>query len=278
MTKHCGYILCLVLSIQNIGSALAQAPDSLTLSYDILSEGDDVGDMTRKLSRTEDGYTIVEHHHIKTSGWWGSIDITTILGEEFQHGVGLIKSDSKTMDDGTVYWSRINLHEDEFWGEFTEISKMSKRETQQFFNLSAAATSRDVFKAADIFALSVALFSIRNDLAQAHRIKFVRGSFATTFNDLPFFIQRNAGKPLAKKIQILDPENLEIISVEMTDRGLESILVGSEEIQTRHLIVSNGQFKPSHLWIKIDSASLPYIVRHSGEDEEGTFEMTLKLH
>lgn len=103
MINYCAHALCLALTIQNISPALAQEPDFLSLRYDTLSEGKDVGDVIFNLSQTEDGYLIVEHNHIKTSGWWGEIDITTVMFEEFQHGVGLIKSDSKTLDDDTAY-------------------------------------------------------------------------------------------------------------------------------------------------------------------------------
>lgn len=276
MIKHYGYILCLALMIKNISSALAQAPDFLSLRYDTLSEGKDVGDITLKLSQTEKGYLIVEHNHIKTSGWWGDIDITTVMFEAFRHGIGLIKADSKTVDGVTAYWSKINRHENYFLGEFTEFPKISSREIQQFFELSSVAKKKGVSTATEVFSLSKAIFSTCGDSTCTHSVKFAQGSFVTTLNDFPFFIQRNADKPLPRKIRILDSENLEIIHADISDRGVENVSIGTKEIQVRYLILSGSEFKPSHLWIRTDPASLPYIVRHTGESEDGKFEIILK--
>lgn len=276
MINHCACALCLALTVQNIGSALAQGPDFLSLRYDTLSEGKDVGDVIFELSQTENGYLVVEHNHIKASGWWGEVDVTTVIFEKFQHGVGLIKSDSKTLDDDTVYWSRINRHEDGFLGRFIEISTINTRETQQLFKLFSMIKNGGFYKAREISEYSEAIFFMRNNLTPEQRVKFTRNSFVTTFNDLPFFIQRNADRPLPKEIKILDAENLQLIQVSMKDQGFENVSIGTEEIQVRHLILSGGQFEPSHLWIDIDPTSLPYIVRHIGEDEEGKFEIVLK--
>ena len=66
------------------------------LIYDLYSEGEDVGDVTLKLSQQEHGYSIIEHSHIKASGWWWTLDIITVTSEEFDNKQKLLKSDAKT--------------------------------------------------------------------------------------------------------------------------------------------------------------------------------------
>lgn len=278
LIKRFGYILCLALTIQNISSALAQAPDFLTLNYDILSEGEDVGDITLKLSQTEEGYLIIEHNQIKVPGGWGDINITTIISEEFKHGVGFINSDSKTVADGTAYWTRISRRDDGYLGVYTEISKLDQHETQQFSQLSSALTGRDQFKAEEIIALSRAIFSVRGDSAHTHHVKFTKNAFSTTLYGFPFFIQKYDGKPLPKKINILDAQSMEVHQVSISDLGVEALIVDKKKLHVRHLVISGGKYKPSHLWLKDGGSSFPYTVRHVGEDEDGMFEIVLRKH
>ena len=276
---------CIAATLQNI--AIAEEAGSLVLNYDVLSEGEDVGDVTLKLSQKEEGYVAVEYSQIKTRGWWWSVDITTILSEEFREDTGLIKADSKTLYEGTTYWTRMNVHEDTLLGELTEISNMSDSENKQFSRLSFAVTGKVSPNTKEVTSLSEAMFSDRNT-PPTYNVKFPQGSFDTTFTDLPFFIQKNIGKPLPKKLNILDTENLGIIQVNVNNQGLNTMTIGKEKIQVRHLILSesqllsklvnDAQFKPSHLWIKEDVTSLPYVVRHIGEDEDGEFEIILKAH
>ncbi|HEB63367.1 MAG TPA: hypothetical protein ENJ07_02680 [Gammaproteobacteria bacterium] len=256
--------------------AVAEESDFRVLEYDVLLEGEDAGDITLKLVQTEEGYLIVEHNQIKVPGWWGDINITTILSEEFQHGSGFINSDSKTVADGTAYWSRISRRDDGYLGAYTEISKIDQHETQQFSRLSSALTGRDQFKAEEIIARSRTIFSARAESAHTHRVKFTQNAFSTTLYDFPFFIQRRAGKPLPKKINILDAQGMEVHQVSISDLGVEILLVGKEKLQVRHLLISGGKYKPSHLWLKEAGTSFPYIIRHVGEDEDGMFEIILK--
>ena len=269
-------IFCTTIAALSPCHAVAEKADSRLLEYDVLLEGEDAGDITLKLAQTEEGYLIVEHNQIKVPGWWGDINITTILSEEFQHGSGFINSDSKTVADGTFYWTRISRRDDGYLGAYTEISKIDQHEARQFSQLSSALTGRDQFKAEEIIARSRAIFSVRADSAHTHRVKFTQNSFSTTLYDLPFFIQRYDGKALPKKINILDAQDMEIHQVSISDLGVEDLIVGKKKLQVRHLVISGGKYKPSHLWLKEGGNLFPYTIRHVGEDEDGMFEIVLK--
>lgn len=275
MIKYCGYFLCLILIIQHPQSVLAQAPRFVTLNYHILSEGVHVGEVIFKLFRTKKGYVIVEYSHIKTAGWWGDIDLVIVLSEAFQYELGLILTDSKTWDNDTMYWSRIEAHENSFLGKLTEVSKMNVREKQRFFQLSSIITKQGWIDREEVALLSNSIFSARNDLVFSRSVPFVQDSFDTSIRGLPFWIQKYTGKALPQKIRILDIESFDVIHVDIKDLGLKTIMVGLKEIEVRHLILSGEELKPLHLWIKIELASLPYIVRYTGEDEEGRFEIIL---
>ncbi len=274
MTKYIFFTFYVTMVTLFFNPVTADESDFVVLNYEILSEGKDVGDMTLKLFQQKSGHVIVSHTHIKASGWWWSINITTILSEQFQHKAGLIKADGKTLDENTAYWTKINAYDDEYRADFMEINKTTTQENEQFSGLSFAVAGRVSSNTEEILSLSEALFTDRK--GQIHGVTFPKNSFDTTFNDLAFFIQKNAGKPLPKKLNILDTENLEIIQMSISDLGLETMLIGVEKIQVRHLTLSDEKFPSSHIWIKEDLSSLPYFVRHTGEDEDGKFEIILK--
>ncbi len=265
--------LSIALMLQS--SVMAGEGDFQLLNYDIISEGEDVGDMTLKLSRKEGGYVVVEQSQIEISGWWWSVKIATVLSEEFQGDGNLVKADSKTVIEGGVYWTRMHAHDEAVSGEYIEITHMNADEEKKFSHLSFAVTGKSSNNGEEVISLSEAMLSSRNR-KPAHQVTFPQGAFDTTFNNLPFFIQQNGDKPLPSKINILDTENLEISSASIEDLGVESLTIGNRNIQVRHITLSDGQYRPSHLWIKEDAGSLPYVVRHSGEDEDGEFDIVLK--
>ncbi|MCF6325082.1 MAG: hypothetical protein L3J89_12295 [Gammaproteobacteria bacterium] len=103
-----------------------------------------------------------------------------------------------------------------------------------------------------------------------------RKDFDTTFSNLPLFIQAYKGKPLPKKLNILDTEELEIGTVSIRDLGVKTISIGKQKIEARYLALSDNKSKPLQLWIKEDDL-LRYFVRYTGEDEDGPFEIILKM-
>lgn len=276
MMRFIFFTFHIAIAVLFSSALMAENSDFIVLNYDVISEEEDVGDMTFKFSQGESGYVIVEHSNIKASSWWWSIDVTTIASEEYRYDAGLVKVDSKTVDkdDGIAYWVKIKSHEDGFWGDFTVIERITAGESKQFSGLTFAVAGRTSNNIEEILSLSSKIFADRKEKAEG--AKFPKNSFDTTFNHLPFFIQKNAGKPLPKKINILDTDNLEVSPVEINDLGEKTILVGTSKIKVRHLTLSDGEFDPSHLWIKVDDTSLPYLVRHVGVDEDGAFELKLK--
>ncbi len=274
MTNYLFLGLCIMTTLQ-YNSAIAEEGDFLTLNYDIISEGESLGDMTLKLSRHKEGYLLVEQSQINISGWWWSVDIATVLSEQFQKGGRLVKADSKTVIDGGAYWTRMSAHADTLSGEYIEINRMNSDESKKFSHLSFAITGKSSNNVEEVILLSEAMLSSRNKKPD-YRTTVSADAFDTTFNHLPFFIQKNGERPLPATINILDTEDLEIASATVNDLGMESIFLGNKKVQLRHITLSDGKYRPSHLWIKIDAGTLPYVVRHTGEDEDGEFEILLK--
>ncbi|VAV87203.1 hypothetical protein MNBD_ALPHA08-1391, partial [hydrothermal vent metagenome] len=103
MIKSIIFAFLIVLFTQTIHPALAQKTDAMTLKYDVFSEGKNVGEATVKLSRSGNTYLYAEYSRIKASGWWGKIDVKSIVVEEHENDIVFVRAGSKTLDAKTVY-------------------------------------------------------------------------------------------------------------------------------------------------------------------------------
>jgi hypothetical protein len=278
MIKYCLCVIGFILLCQVGHASFARENSYQLLTYDIFSEGKDIGDITLKLSTYEKSHIIIEHSHIKVSEWLWSIDITKVQSEEFEQGGVLKMSDGKILYDDAIYWTQISSYGSQYQAGFTSLDKITEQEKKQFSNLSTAAAEQVSNNSEDILLHTKSMFVGRKK--QTERLSFHQGAFDTTWNNLPIFIEGYTGMALPDKLNILDPENLEIHQVSLSDLGYENVSVGAKEVQARHLKLSDGKFKPSHLWIyvgtNVGEHSLPYIIRYTGEDEDGTFEIVLK--
>ena len=268
-------LICLTLSLHSYAN---EQNSSSTLTYDVFSKDKDVGDVTLQLLKTPTGHKLIEQSHIKASGWWWNLDLTTVLSEEFDKDQGLIHGDGKTFDEGTAYWTQIKKLDNAYQAQYVHIEKVTPEEEKQFKNLSfsvAGKTNSDINEA---LTLSKSIFADRQEAEQS--TQFPVNAFDTTWNNLPFFVQKNVNKPLPETINIMDSENLEIMTAKVKDLGNASITIDDQNFETRHIQLSYGRFKPSLIWIYMgvndQTSALPFVVRHTGEDEDGPFEIILK--
>ena len=273
MIKYPLLAFSLMLAVFTISPVSADESSSLALKYTILSEGKNIGELTQRLFQDENGHSFAEHSHIKVSGWWRGIDITSSLIESFNGVNGFSSVDSKTLDGTTAYWTKIERNKKGLRGLFSEIKKTTVWENKALANMGIAITSTLVSNFGEIQSLSGAVFTNRSDQSQG--TQFIRNDFDTTEINLPFFINSFGSKPLPDKLRLLDTENLKINSVKLTDLGNEEITISEKTFQSRHLTLAGSRFKPSHIWINNEDISLPYLIRFVGEDEDGPVEIRL---
>ncbi len=267
------FISCLALVVHSIGTASAAESKSLTLKYTLMSEGEKIGAVTHRLFPKENGHRFAEYSHIKVSGWWGKIDISSSSIEEFDGVNGFISADSKTLDGDTSYWSKIDKNKNGLWGSYAEIKDTTDRESMILTDLGTAITDARELNLGEILSISRDVF--KNRTIQPEGMQFTRQDFDTTDTNLPFFIQSFGSKPLPHKLRLLDTDNLKISETDIVDLGYEIISIGHKKIRSHHLKLSGSKYKPSNIWIKDTAADLPYMVRFVGEDEDGPIEITL---
>ena len=273
MAKFTSCFFCILLMMQ---STIAHATEnrSMLLTYDILSQGKDVGDVTTRISQQENRHVIIERSHIKASGWLWKIDIVTVLSEEFENGNELTNADGKTFEEGSAHWTKIKSQGKDFLMQYIKIPKPGPLEEKQFSRLSFEADAKTSSNTEDILSLSESIFV--NTVERAEEYLVSKKSFDTTWNNLPFYIQQRSDSSIPQELKILDTENLETGRFAVKDVGTETLMLGNEPITVRHLTFFNHKTDTSHIWVNADSDVLPYVVRHTGKDEDGVFEIVLK--
>lgn len=281
MTKFISYTFYALLILQNTSALAIEKSNEIknesryiVLNYDIYSEGEDVGDVTTKISLQDNRHVIIEQSHIKMSGWWWSIDFITIMSEEFENGNELVKADSKTFDEGVAYWTKIKSQENGVWMQYIKIPETNPEEEKKFAKLAFEIEGKTSANTENILLLSESIFADRHIGGEEGLAP--KNSFDTTWNNLPFYIQRMADNRIPGKLKILDTENLEIDVFTVEEIGRETLMIGAEKISTHHLAFSNAKTSTSHIWINTDKRSIPCVVRHTGEDEDGPFEIVIK--
>jgi len=271
--RYALFIVCLTLATLSIGIVSAAKTGSLTLKYTIKSEGEKIGVVTHRLFQNDNGHSFAEYSHINASGWWGKIDISSSLLEEFDGVNEFNSADSKTLDGHTSYWSKIKQNKNGLWGSYAEIKDTTDQESEGLTDLSAAITDARELNLGEMLSISRDIF--KNRTIQPEGVQFTRQDFDTTDTNLPFFIQSFGSKPLPHKLRLLDTDNLKISETNIVDLGYEIISIGNKKTRSRHLKLSGSKYKPSHIWIKDTDTDLPYMVRFVGEDEDGPFEIKL---
>ncbi len=261
--------------------ALASENQFRELKYDILSDGKDIGDTISRLSSSGDDskaeHSMAEYSTIKVSGWWGSIDISSVLVETYRGNNALLTSISNTQDDNTVYRVRIDSVQNAITSSFREIKKLNETEKEQMAEIAAAIVDAAAPEMATVLSRSRNLFASRKDAQNI--VRFKTADYHTTENNLAFYLQQLPGKLNGGELNLLDTEDLVIRRVKLEDLGQEVVLVGDHPVQTLHVKISEvkkSPYKPAHIWIAQGESSLPYTVRYIEEDEDGETEVVLR--
>jgi hypothetical protein len=273
--KNIFILICgLVMSSGYADIAYGDKTDTLTVKYDILVESETIGDLTHKWFRNGNRSSLYERSRINASGWWGKIDISGFLVEELDGVNRLVHSESVDRDGNTLYRATIETSNEGLQASFIELKKINDSEREQFIRLLRTVSKTQEKQPENLRALTAALFKQRGKLREQAR--FDASDFDTTENNLPFYIQSLGGKPIPKQLRLLTTDNLAVSEVTITDLGYETISVGAKVFRCRHIKLDDGKYKPSHLWIDEESRSQPYMVRFTGEDEDGPLEINFK--
>jgi hypothetical protein len=238
-----------------------------TFSYDIFSEGKDIGNMqVQIIEKREGGYQILESTTIKKSSDWNDINLESAANELYSLEDNLISADKKTFDQKKAYWSKIDSSGTDLWMSFSEIKNFREKEEGELVNFSIAILDNLIPEVGEVIGLSLLLFS--DTKAVPTSIRLPKNSHHTTLANLPKYWSIHRHK-LPAKIQLLDIETTSIAQMTTENRGIKVKTYGGNEVSTNHYTLTSENSTPLDIWFAVNEHNIPYFLELKIDNKNG---------
>lgn len=256
-----------------LSSALAMAGDQVVSSYDLLMEGDDVGDITVTRTRgPDDTISVQTSLGIKLSGWFWSFELSS-TGEVIVDSAGILEFDHRITVAGESYHLVGERHNKELWCSAREVLTRQEQEDAAVVDLAASTVVSMIPYAGEALGI-ISLFGDGSDGQGELRIPDdLYDTTATGFED---YLLKNRGDMRNRTVRILDTTDFSIETLRVDEAGQESITAAGQSFLCHifHITTSEGS---STSWVAKDSMGA-FLVKEDGEDEDGDNEVRLKSY
>jgi hypothetical protein len=238
-----------------------------TFSYDIFSEGKDIGNMqVQIIEKREGGYQILESTTIIKSSDWNDINLESAANELYSLEDNLISADKKTFDQKKAYWSKIDSSGTDLWMSFSEIKNFREKEEGELVNFSIAILDNLIPEVGEVLGLSLLLFS--DTKAVPTSVRLPKNSHHTTLANLPKYWSIHRQK-LPAKIQLLDIETTSITQMTTENRGIKVKTYGGNEVSTNHYTLTSENSAPLDIWFAVNEHNIPYFLELKIDNKNG---------
>jgi hypothetical protein len=274
MFRHSFFAVILLIATSAQG--LEEADNTHTIfDYDVFYEGDEVGNMQVKISKNaQGGYQIIENTSIYKDSVWNEVELRSISNELYSSEDNFISADKKTYDKKKHYWSKIDSSEQHLWMSFSEIQSKAQKEEMEVVGLSMAVLNNFVPAADEAVGLTHLLLSDGTVTPQSLLVS--KGSHHTTWAHLPQYWSKQK-LTLPSKINLLDIETISIEQIDVEYRGLQVKTLNDTRVLTNHYSLVSENSESLNIWLAVNENDVPYFFQLSGEDQNGSFTIKLKL-
>jgi hypothetical protein len=246
--------------------------------YEILSNADDVGDITVKVAGQADGsYVIAESRLLKTAGVWSDINKRSTQIETFSPEGDLLKADVKTLKGKKAYWRRAELSGDELWASYAQVQNLTEKEEEEFVGATLAFASNIVPGLGDVLGVAQLLFS--DNETQPDNLRFSTSAYDTSFSNLPFYWSSKQNN-LPTQLNLFDSVKLAVKTYQIEYLGQKTFQSGSEEevVITSHYKLQASKDQSLEVWLASNEQNSPYFYQIVGADDGGPFHIIFKKH
>lgn len=255
----------LMAADRNIGRA--------TCTYDLLSGGKDIGDITITSVSGMDANTtfarIKESCAVKVSGWWGHWEMTA-SGEIVLDKQGLLSFDHKISENNKKWRIFGERHDQELWCSARKVLTKKEKDEEDVVNLSTMVATQTIPYAGEALTV-LGLLAGGGDSEGEFRIPL--NSFDTTSGQLASFLMRKPKGLKKEKVKVLDTSELKIETLIIEEANQEQIKIAGRTFKCRVFNITKPQGKSTY-WLAEDALGA-YIVKESGKDGDGPYEMIL---
>lgn len=253
---------------------LSPASASETASYTLAVSGKHLGDLTvTTVSRPDGSRSLSQRMSLKASSFWGKLDIDNRLEETISSNGILLKASNRLRDNNKVYWTRIDLLEEEYLAFRAQMKNGEEKDLEELGNLAKGAVSVLVPGAGDV--LEIANVVLAYEKSQPRHDRFTRTSFDTSLMGLPLFWQRN-GQGFPARLTILDTQEMSISTVRVEKLGPARLTIsGNKEFQTQRYRLKPKSGHATDVSLFISQSGTPQFAMVSGKQDGDSY--TIKL-
>lgn len=262
--------------------------DSINLliefKYKILLEDNYKGVMKVKVLHSPNkSYSLLTSSEFSLSGWWGKYLVYTNLIEHFSKTGMLIQVNNMIIDGEEAYWKRLTLIRGQTWESTVKTKNIKKFDEEDFIDTIGDIGDKLIVRERDVLTVSNLLFT--GSESSNKSIRLPKKSYDTSFNNIPFYWQRHHNS-LPDEINIIDTETESIYKLKIekinsqenhkfsTDNSHNSSQNNIDSTIDYYVFTpDNG--KPIHMWLTINRNNIPYFIKLTGEDEDGTFHIEI---
>lgn len=249
--------------------ALAEEGVNSSFTYDVFSNGKDVGEINVQMVVLPDGdFQIIEQTEVQTDGLWKKSTIRSAKTEQFSRNENFVRSDSKIFDGRSTHWLWVESGRNNIDLFYAEIDKPSDDELVGLSKMFSMTSS-----SSQILTQSQSLFENRTVNFQG--VRYPQNSFDTTLAYFPRY-SFNKQEEVPRIIRILDTENLTINTYNIELVGLKKLVVHSKKIDCEVYVLRSNEKEELELWIARNEKDMPHFVQIKGQEKGDAYQIILK--
>ncbi|WNO09030.1 hypothetical protein [Teredinibacter sp. KSP-S5-2] len=250
--------------------AFAEEGNRHKFSYDVFSNGKDIGDVRVYMEDIQNGgFHIIEQTEIQTDGLWKKSSISSMKTEQFSRDGDFIHSDSKVFDGRSAHWLWVDAKNQNTDVFYAEVNKLSEDELTGLGNVFSSVS----LSASQLMLQSQSLFKKR--IINFQGTRYPQKSFDTTLANFPRYSSGQQGDTL-RVIRILDTENLAINTYNIEMVGLKKLVVHSKKIDCEVYVLQSDEKEVLELWIARNEKDMPHFVQIKGQEKGDAYQIILK--
>lgn len=247
---------------------------SIDTVYDLISDGDDIGDISSIRSQLGDPgcclYLVEDTVSLKASGFWGPWELT-IIGKTVIDKEGILGFDYKIKEDDNSLRVFGDRHDRELWCNGQQV--WTKKDEEDTVVISSMVIA-DTLPCAEETLKVIGMLSENGNNKGEIRISLE--SFDTASSQLPSILMRKPQGLGKGKVRLLDTSELKIETHKYEEVDQEQIEIAKKTFKCRVFSIARPKGK-STSWIAEDELGA-FVVKESGKDEDGPYELILKQY
>ncbi|AEF05752.1 hypothetical protein [Alteromonas naphthalenivorans] len=239
--------------------------------YEIYSENDHIGFANISLTQlSSEKIAFEQSYDLKTESWLEDSRVSSIVNEVFSSDLRLLHANEKKQINGVIYLKKLELLGQEYFTFCSEAKTAEEKGSDEVEQIIGDLSVLMIPGLGEAFSLGSTFFASVQE-CQSPALQTI-SKFDTTLMHLPIWLKQQNGVP--SQVTIYDIEAQRPINYKITKLPQsENFDSDSEELLKIQLSTENRP--PLQVFIDEKSEEFPFLVQVSGEDDDGSFMISL---